>query len=209
MPAWKHNRRKNFWVVCCWRMMEGFQYSCSIWVKTVINCGTLLKAVTTDLFLQQVRSIWIKTVINCGTLRKAVTTDLFLQQEILFVRTLDVRTTPLVTDHCMLTAVVPLNKDNLMEGQTSWLPKQSLQRQFTVYWLLHLLTAAFTAASTIPALTAQRHGAKQGKQQPVQLQESTPTAAQQDNISPCWILPRVQFFGCQINHKAQHWHQED
>ena len=40
---------------------------------------------------------------------------------------LDSRTRPLVTNHCILTAVVPLHKDNLMWAQiSSWWPKQSL-----------------------------------------------------------------------------------
>ena len=33
---------------------------------------------------------------------------------------LDVRATPLVINRCILTAVVPLSKDNLIQGQISW-----------------------------------------------------------------------------------------
>ena len=32
---------------------------------------------------------------------------------------LDVRTTPLVTSHCILTSVVPLKMDNFLGGQSS------------------------------------------------------------------------------------------
>ena len=32
----------------------------------------------------------------------------------------DVRTAPLVTNQCILTAVVPLSTDNLIKGQTFW-----------------------------------------------------------------------------------------
>ena len=53
-------------------------------------------------------------------------------QYTLFVMTLDIRTksdartTPLVTNHCILTAAVPLNKDNLMYGQISWETKAGI-----------------------------------------------------------------------------------
>ena len=38
----------------------------------------------------------------------------------------------LIINHCILTAVTPLSKDNLIYGQLSWEPKQSLQREVTV-----------------------------------------------------------------------------
>ena len=36
------------------------------------------------------------------------------------------------TYHCILTAVVPLNKDKLILGHSSWESKQSLQRAVSV-----------------------------------------------------------------------------
>ena len=38
----------------------------------------------------------------------------------------------LVTDFGILTAVAPLSKDNAIQGQSFWKPKQSLQKQVTV-----------------------------------------------------------------------------
>ena len=41
----------------------------------------------------------------------------------------DVRTTQLVTNFCVATAVAPLSSDKSIEGQIPWESKQSLQRE--------------------------------------------------------------------------------
>ena len=38
----------------------------------------------------------------------------------------------LVANHCIPAAVAPLSKENVLQGQFSWEPKQSLQREVTV-----------------------------------------------------------------------------
>ena len=70
---------------------------------------------------------------------------------------LNVRTAQSVANHCILTSVTPLSKDNAISGQRSWEPKQSLPKEVTVCWLdtlgIELHIAAFTCITADKLLT--------------------------------------------------------
>ena len=76
---------------------------------------------------------WMLNLTVAILSRSMSATTPFKVQSLLFVRTLNVRTLHLVTNHCILTAVAPLSKDNSIQGQLSWEPKHSLPGEVTVH----------------------------------------------------------------------------
>ena len=66
-----------------------------------------------------------------------------------------------MTNHCILSAVGPLSKDNLIQGQLCGEPKQLLQREATIAASLQHLTAEqvflSSSVSTLHQLAAAHY----------------------------------------------------